>query len=336
MNVLITGINGFVGQALTERVIAHGSLRIKGAVRSLQRCNFPARDGVQIFQTGDMNERTDWTEALEGVDLIVHLAARVHLLSDMSGDPLAEFRLVNTAGTSRLAQQAAEAGVKRFVYLSSIKVNGETSDMKGVCSESCGDAVQKSFVESDTPNPLTPYAVSKWEAEELLLKQSIESGMEVVIVRPSLVYGPGVKANFLRLLDLVWKGVPLPLKSLTNLRSMVSVDNLVDFLVTCVVHPKAGGEVFLLSDGNDMSTPEIVRQLAFYMSKPVRLFPCPVGVLRIVAAMLGKSAQVDRVAGSLQIDIGKARAVLDWSPPFTADDGFKKTVKWYLERAEAF
>ncbi len=331
MKVLITGITGFVGHALGESLLGHG-WDVTGSVRFANDKPPLAEAGVQIFPTGEINGQTAWRQALYKVDVVVHLAARTHVMREYSQDPLSEFRLVNTLGTERLAKQAAEAGVKRFVYLSSIKVNGEETGLRIDDLGQHGSKGKSAFAESDSVNPLDPYALSKWEAEQSLQKISQETEMEVVIVRPPLIYGPGVKANFLRLLHLVSKGIPLPLNSVTNCRSMVYLDNLVDFLNTCIVHPRAGGEVLFVSDDEDLSTAELIRRIAFHMSKSARLLPCPVMMLRAGARLLGKKAEVDRLCGSLQVDISKAISLLGWQPPFTVDEGLKKTVEWYKQQ----
>jgi nucleoside-diphosphate-sugar epimerase len=217
-------------------------------------------------------------------------------------------------------------------YLSSIKVNGEHTGLR--CEESGYRKKNEKirFSETDTPNPQDPYAVSKWEAEQLLHDIATETGMEVVIVRPPLVYGPGVKANFLRLLQFVEKGLPLPLASIRNKRSMVSLDNLVDFLICCLEHPAAAGEIFLISDGEDVSTPELIQRIASQIKRPARLFPVPVNLLKLVAKLTCKTAELDRLCGSLQVDISKAKKVLGWEPPFSVDQGLAKTVAWYTKR----
>ena len=330
MKVLVTGATGFIGQALSLSCIKRG-FQIQRAIRVNQE-QFSNKKIKKSGKTGDfvcvgsIGSHTDWSNALQDIDAVVHLAARVHVMQDKSENPLEAFREVNTAGTDRLAGEAAKAGVKRFVYLSSIKVNGEnTGPSGGKCNIF--------FSGNDIPSPRDPYAVSKWEAEQILHTIAKETGMEVVIVRPPLVYGPAVKANFLRLLKIVDRGVPLPLGSIKNARSLVCLDNLVDFLITCVNHPDAAGKTFVVSDGKDLSTPELIRKIAQFMGRPCRLFPFPPSLLRFVGKLAGKEAMIDRICGSLHVDISKARNVLGWDPPVSVDEGLRKTVEWYLKNA---
>ncbi len=307
--LLITGATGFVGGHLCELTSQKG-WPVRRAVR---RTGKP--DGVVV---GDLGANTDWSAALKGVEIVVHLAARVHVMNDSDNDPLSEFRKINIEGTLNFARQAAAAGIKRFIFISSIKVNGE-STVPG-----------QSFLADDQPCPMEPYAVSKMEAEKGLRQLADESGLEVVIIRPPLVYGPNAPGNFRRLLRAVAKGIPLPLGAIHNKRSLVALENLVDLIITCIEHPAAANETFLVSDGEDLSTPELIRRLATYMNVSARLLPVPVWLLRLGGEILGKSAEIDRLCGSLQIDISKAARLLGWRPPFTVDAGLKRTVEWYM------
>ena len=266
MNVLITGANGFVGRTLCDKLIADG-YQVRGAVRgTTQMTTLPS--GIEGVQVGDISPETDWHEALDGIDVVVHLAARVHVMVDLAADPLAEFRKVNTAGTLNLARQAVAAGVKRFVFVSSVKVNGEGTGERETGGgrpetgrmETGGRRV--AFSEGDVAEPRDAYAVSKWEAEQGLMAIAEETGLEVVIIRPPLVYGPGVKANFRLLMKWVKRGVPLPLGAVHNKRSFVALDNLVSFIILCMDHPRAANEVFLISDGEDVSTTELLQKMA--------------------------------------------------------------------------
>jgi nucleoside-diphosphate-sugar epimerase len=321
--VLVTGASGFVGSALCEYIERKG-YSVQRAIR--RKTGNSINPSEQVV--GNIDATTDWTAALHGVEEIVHLAARVHEMIDHAREPLNEFRKVNTEGTINLARQAAGAGVQRFVFLSTIKVNGEKS---GPIDEKKGGV----FCEDDIPDPAGDYAVSKWEAEEALAQVSEETGMELVIVRTPLVYGPGVKANFFRLLHLVEKGVPLPFGCIDNQRSLVSLENLVDFLWRCIEEPAAAGEIFMVSDGEDVSTPELIRRIAEFMGRPARLINVPESLLRFGEILLGRSGEVDRLCGSLQVDITKAKRMLNWEPPLNIDDGLKKTVDWYVgERRE--
>lgn len=262
-----------------------------------------------------MTDSTDWNLALKGVQAVVHCAARVHVMQDDATDPLQAYREVNVNGTLNLARQAAQAGVRRFVFVSSIKVNGEATQPG------------QPFTADDVPLPLDPYGVSKFEAEVGLRDIESQTGMEVVIVRPPLVYGPGVKANFASMMRWVARGIPLPLAAIHNARSMVALDNLVDLLLTCLKHPAAAGQTFLVSDGEDVSTTELLRRTAQAMGKRALLLPVPASVLEIGATLLGKRAVAQRLCGSLQVDIAKTRRLLDWTPPLTLDQGLKKAVE---------
>jgi nucleoside-diphosphate-sugar epimerase len=306
---LVTGANGFVGHKLCEALYIQ-KWHVKTALRSCRQ----SPDASESVVVGDINGLTDWAHALVCVDAVFHLAARVHVMQDESSDPLAEFRKVNVAGTENLARQAAKAGVKRFVYVSSIKVNGEATDGA------------RKFSESDAPDPQDPYGVSKFEAEEALHRVAVETGLEVVIVRPPLVYGAGVKGNFAQMIKVLAKGLPLPFASVHNRRSLVYVGNLVDALILCATHPLAVGQTYLVSDGEDISTPDLLRQLGAAMGHTARLFHCPTALLQLAGRMTGKADQVDRLLGSLQVDSGKIRRELGWMPPYTLDQGLRATA----------
>lgn len=306
--VFVTGATGFIGSALISRLLVEPNRAVRATVRESAFRAFPT--GVDIAPVGDIGPATDWHEAVAGMDTVIHLAARVHMMRDTSADPLAEFRKVNTEGTLNLARQAAAAGVRRFIFLSSVKVNGETG----------------LFRESDPENPQDAYAVSKFEAEQGLRAIAAGTGMEVTIIRPPLVYGPGVKANFQALVRAVQRGVPLPLGAIDNRRSLVAIDNLIDLIVTCIDHPSAANETFLVSDGEDLSTPELVRRLARAMGRPARLIPVPPGLLIAGARLAGRRAAAERLISSLQVDITKAARLLNWHPPVTVDEGLARAV----------
>lgn len=267
------------------------------------------------FSVGELNASADWSGLLEGVDAVVHTAARVHVLNEVAADPLAAFRRVNVEGTTQLARQAVAAGVKRFVFVSSIKVNGESTSLG------------HSFRADDNPLPSDPYGISKLEAEGALREISADSGMELVIVRPPLVYGPGVKANFAAMMKWLGRGVPMPLGAIENRRSLVALDNLVDLLVRCVQHPAAGGQIFLVSDGEDVSTTQLLREMGSALGCKARLIPLPAAWLEWGASLIGKREVARRLCGSLQVDIEKTRTMLQWQPPISLAEGLKRTVK---------
>ncbi len=317
-SALLTGATGFVGRALQRRLHTAGI-----EYSSVIRAPLPSNNQDNLFgrpyHVKKIGSDTCWDGVLKGIDVIIHLAARVHIMNDTALDALALFREVNTAGTQQLAEAAASAGVNRFIFLSSVKVNGEfTTDQP--------------FDESMPAAPQDPYAISKYEAEQALLKIAAESSMEVVIIRPPLVYGPEVKANFLRLLDWIGHGIPLPLASIRNQRSLIAVDNLVDFLITCLNHPDAANEVFLISDGKDLSTAELAQCIAKHMEHSARLFSVPQPLMNMTASLLGKKSMMDRLTHSLQIDSSKARQQLQWQPPLSVDEAIAKTVSWYLQK----
>ena len=311
ITALITGATGFIGRALVARLMDSRRVAIRAAVR--RRSNVLS-DGVQQVVVGDLAPDLDWGSALAGVDTVVHLAARAHVLREDAVEPLAEFRRVNVGCTLNLARQAAATGsTRRFVFLSSIGVNGTATQ-------------SAPFSESDELHPQEDYAVSKAEAEEALRLLADQTGMEVVIIRPPLVYGPNAPGNFGRLYRLVRRGLPLPFGAVHNSRSLVSLGNLVDFIVTCMEHPAAANESFLVSDGDDLSTPDLMRRLAHAMGRPSRMLPLPPGVLMAAAVLLGKRDMARRLLGSLQVDISKARRVLGWVPPLTVDEGLRQAA----------
>lgn len=312
LRILITGASGFVGQAVCVQAVRQG-FSVRGALRKYGKV--PGR--VTPVVVGEINSTTDWSHTLGDVDIVIHLAARVHVMHENAENPLEEFRKVNVAGTEHLARSAAASGVKRLVYVSSVKVNGEAT---------CGET---KFTETDAPFPQDPYGISKMEAEQALHRVTQDTELEVVIVRPPLVYGPGVKGNFFQMLKVLAKGIPLPLASAHNLRSLVYVENLADALIVCATHPAAAGQTYLVSDNENISTPDLLRQLGAAMGHPARLFPCPPVLLKLAGRLIGKSDQVERLLESLQVDSGKIRHDLNWTPPYTLEQGLRATADWY-------
>ena len=313
--VLVTGAGGFVGGALCRRLVL--SRLTRGTVRKLgERC---VPDGVKPV-LGFLSIDTDWSASLAGVGVVVHCAGRVHVMQDDELDPLTEFRGVNVEGTLALARQSAAAGVRRFVFVSSIKVNGEST------------LRDKPFRTDDVPAPVDPYGTSKMEAEYGLRQISVQTGMEVVIVRPPLVYGPGVKANFLVMMSWLRKGAPLPLGAIHNKRSLVGLDNLVDLLVICMDHPAAANQMFLVSDGEDMSTTQLLRRMGDALGKPARLLPVPVWMIETGAALIGKRDLSQRLCGNLQVVISNAKELLGWSPPVSVDESLRRVAADFLQK----
>ena len=316
MNILVTGSTGFIGRALINQLVIH-SFKPLASVRK-QTSLFPSH--IEQVVAGDILPNTVWKEALSNIDVVIHLAARVHFMNDTNTNPLAEFQKVNTGGTLNLAQQAAESGVKRFIFLSSIKVNGESTSLNNP------------FSSKDTYVPSDPYGLSKYEAEQGLKKIAKETGMEVVIIRPPLVYGPNVKANFLSMMEWLYKGVPLPLGSIHNKRSLVALDNLIDLIITCINHPAAVNETFLVSDGEDLSTTDLLQSMTKALGKPSRLIPIPSSILTLSAILLGKREVAQRLCGSLQVDISHTENTLSWIPPVSVDEALQKTADAYLKQ----
>lgn len=304
--VLLTGTTGFIGTALRARLIRDGR-RVHAAVRRV--------GGAPLeFCIGGIDAKTDWSEALKGCRTVIHLAARVHVMRDGAADPLAEFRKVNVEGTIRLAWQAAAAGVHRFVFLSTIKVNGEAT------------ARDRPFLPEDVPAPEDAYGVSKLEAELALQEVCTSTGMEFVVIRPPLVYGPGVGGNFRSLLGWIQRGIPLPFGAIDNRRSLIAIENLVDLISVCARHPAAANQVFLVADGKDVSTTELLLKVAHAYGRKARLIPIPSLWLGCCAALLGKKKEVDRLLGSLVVDSTKAQDLLDWRPVMTMEEQLGKMV----------
>lgn len=307
MKVLVTGATGFLGRRLCVTLKTNPEVELTACVREAQAMKVDS-----VADISSIDSETVWEEVLKGQDVVIHAAARVHIMKDEVDDPLDEYRKVNVGGTLNLARQAATAGIKRFVFISSIKVNGEQT-IKG-----------RRFMAEDIPAPQDAYGISKSEAEQGLHKIAADTDLEVVIIRPPLVYGPGVKGNFARMIKLIAKGLPLPLGAINNQRSLVAVDNLVDLIITCIVHPAAANQVFLAGDGNDLSTTDLLRAVSQAMGKPSRLIPVPLSFIMLAATLFGKRAVAYRLLGSLQVDISKARHLLGWEPPISVDEGLHR------------
>lgn len=305
MRICVSGANGFLGRALCSYLSGDGHVVVR-TVRSKDK---------EACAVGEIGPDTDWREALNGCDAVVHLAARVHVMHDKATEPMTEYRKVNVEGTRKLAQQAAQIGIKRFIFMSTIKVFGEGRDIP--------------YGENDQAAPEDAYAASKWEAEKVLSQIARETGMEVVVLRPPLVYGPGVKGNFFSLMRAIDRGVPLPLGGIRNRRSLIYLGNIVDAVRVCLVHPSAAGKTFAVSDRDDVSTPELVRRVAASLGCKSLLLPLPVAWMKWVGILLGKRKAVDRLVGSLAVETGSIHKELGWSPPFDMQAGISETAEWY-------
>ena len=319
-HVLLTGANGFVGNALQQRIVADGSNELTIAIRRVREQS----ENVRTIKVDDLRATTDWQDALEDIDVVIHAAARVHVMKEAANDPLTEFRKVNVEGTLNLARQAIEAGVKRFIFISSIKVNGE------------GTELGHPYTADSQPNPTDPYGISKYEAEQGLLKLAETTSLEVVIIRPTLIYGENVKGNFHSLMKWIYKGIPLPIGGITqNLRSLVSVDNLTDFIITCIDHPNAKNEVFLVSDDDDISTAGLLDEIAKGLGVKNKAVNISSKLINTAAGALGKPGIAQRLSGSLQVDISKAKDLLGWKPKYSASESIQETAKFYKSNLTA-
>ena len=310
----MTGANGFVGKPLCVELLRQGQ-----TVRAVTRSANSQAENIDAVSVCTIDGETDWAFALPDVNVVIHLAARVHVMKDTAIDALAECRRINVEGTLNLARQAVKSGVKRFIFISSIKVNGEST------------LLGQPYTAEDEPAPVDPYGISKREAEEALRQLAGETGLEVVIIRPPLIYGPGVKANFRSMMHWLDKGIPLPLGAIHNQRSLVALDNLIDLIVTCIHHPAAANQIFLAGDGEDLSTTGLLQRMAAALNKKVRLIPVPEPLLIWGAKLLGKQAIAQRLCGSLQVDISKAHDLLDWKPPVSVDEALHKTAQYYMK-----
>jgi UDP-glucose 4-epimerase len=311
MRIAVSGANGFVGTALTRQLQRHGH-----AVTALVRAATQAAT-ADTRCVGNLHSANGLEQALEGAAVVIHLAGRAHVMRERASDSAALYRETNVQGTRRLAEAAAAAGVRRFVFVSSIKVNGERTAKRPFCA-------------SDPPAPEDDYGRSKLEAERVLQRIAVDSRLETCIVRPPLIYGPGVKGNFARLMRLVATGVPLPLASIRNRRSLVALHNLCDLLIHCANAPQAIGQTFLISDGEDLSTPDLIRRLAFALARPLRLFPIPPMLLQTGMRFLGRAAAFEKLCGTLQLDVEPTCRQLGWRPPMGVDEALHEAAQWYL------
>lgn len=320
--IAVTGANGFVGRSVLAEIQRRGGTPI-GLVRDDRAAEACGAQTVRII--GNIDGRTHWQASLEGCDCVIHLAARVHVMAENATDPLAAFRRVNRDGSRRLAQECADAGVTRLVLASSIKVNGEETPYEP------GNGRDVPFTEKDDAAPLDDYGLSKHEAEQAVFEIAATTELEAAIVRPPLVYGPGVGGNMHRLLGLVQRGIPLPFGAIDNKRSLIGVRNLASLLIAAGMHPKAAGRTFLAADGSDLSTADLVRALARVLDRPARLLPVPVAILRLLGTLTGKSAEIDRLTKSLRVDAGASRRELGWSPPVSLEEGFRRMADHFLK-----
>ncbi|WP_201612062.1 hybrid nucleoside-diphosphate sugar epimerase/sugar transferase [Psychrobacter immobilis] len=314
MNILVTGANGFVGQSLVNNLLNNTKYKVVAGVRKI-----PAKKvNYEYRLINNLEDKPVLSNVFRDIDVVIHTAARVHVMDDKSADPLTEFRKVNVEGTLNLVRQAVEAGVKRFIFISSIKVNGEGTDLG------------KPYTEHSNPNPIDPYGISKYEAEQGLIKLAETTPLEVVIIRPTLIYGENVKGNFHSLMKWTYRGVPLPIGGIKrNLRSLVSVDNLVDFIVTCIEHKDAKNEVFLISDDDDISTAGLLEEIAKGLGVKNKAVNIPAGFINTAASAMGKSGVAQRLSGSLQVDISKAKKLLGWHPKYSTSESIQRTARSY-------
>lgn len=312
--VFLTGGTGFIGSAIIERLLNDSYFQVVATTRK----NILS-DKLKFVTINNIDESTNWLECLKNIDVVIHTAARVHMMKDISDNPLNDYRKINVEGTLNLARQAVKSGVKRFIFISSIKVNGESTNL-----------LTNAFHSDDKANPIDYYGISKFEAEEGLKQISKLTGLEVVIIRPPLVYGPGVKANFHSMMKWLQKGIPLPFGAIHNKRSLVAIDNLVDLIVTCINHPNAKNQIFLVSDDDDISTTELLKRMAKVLKKKVLLVPIPMSCLKIGAILFGKKNLSQRLFGSLQVDINKTKKLLEWKPVISVDQALLKTADAFL------
>ena len=310
--ILITGGNGFVGKAICEKLKTHNYI-----LNITSRNNLSQQaSGLNVYNVGEIDQKNNWLDALDGVNCVIHCAGKTHVINGSIDNSLFSFRKVNVDGTINLARQAVSCGVKRFIFLSSIKVNGESTEISSM------------FNYDDIPKPEDSYGISKWEAEKELWKISKQTGLEVIVIRAPLVYGPKVKGNLKRLINLIHLGAPLPFSLIKNKRSMIGIDNLVDVIIRCIFHPTAAKKTFLVSDEEDLSTPDLIKHIAFSMKRSAILFPLPISLLKFFGFILGKKNEINKLIGSLKVDISYTKEILNWEPSLCVKDGIKKMIDY--------
>lgn len=315
--ICVTGASAFVGHALCKALADRG-LEVRGVLRSLNASKSWIVAGIEYLSVTNIGAETDWSAALSGVESVIHCADRVHVMHETESDALSAYRAVNVESTRHLAEQAVASGVRRFIFLSSIRVNGEQTDLR------------TSFTCDDNAIPEDLYGISKWEAEGVLHEIAARTGLEIAIIRSPLVYGPSVKGNFLSMLGWLKRGVPLPLGAIHNKRSLVGINNLVDLIITCIDHPAAANQTFLVSDGEDLSTTELLQRMGVALGKPARLLSVPASMFQLGAKLLGKKDVAQRLLGNFQVDFSKTKELLGWKPPVSVDEGLRQVVKCYL------
>lgn len=321
--ILITGASGFIGETLCK-TLSKSNRYVRGAVRSLKL--YSSNIDVEYVSVGDINIKTDWKDFLVDIDCVIHCAGRAHIMNETKKNALKIYRSVNVDATKQLAEQSAAAGVKKFIFLSSVKVNGENT-LNNINLSNLNNQNKNIFSHNDTKNPGDPYSISKHEAEEVLWKLSSKTDLAVTVLRLPLVYGYGAKGNLARLIKLIKSNVPLPLSLVKNQRSMIGIDNLVDILIRCIDHPDASGKTFLVSDGHDLSTPDLIKQIATSIKRKVFLFPVPIFLLKFLGHILGKQKEINRLVGSLKIDSSYAKEVLNWTPPVSVKEGIRRMTE---------
>ena len=321
--ILVTGASGFIGSFVCKNLLKSGR-SVCAAVRTDNL--IPLKTDIKYFSVGEINNKTNWKEILIDTDCIIHCAGRAHVVNKINTNEIKKLNLVNVDGVKQLAEQAVRAGVKKLIFLSSIKVNGENT-FENYNPVHFDPKNQYVFTPNDTPNPKDAYAVSKLKAENILWEISSRTNLEVVVIRLPLVYGWGVKGNLFRLIKLIKSGIPLPFSMINNKRSMIGIDNLVDLLIHCIDHPNASGKIFLASDGKDLSTPKLIKLIASSMGTKANLFPLPISILKFLASIFGKKEEINRLVGSLRVDNSYTKQILNWTPPISIEDGIKRMVQ---------